>query len=146
MKAVVCTELGDPNLLEIKEVDKPSVSKDEVLVKVEVAGVNFPDALLVQGRYQIVIDPPFIPGNEVCGIVEEIGENVELPLGTKVIGIPPIGGFAEFVVINKNLIIPVNEETVLYAIKSVATMKEGSTKSLLKVIHAITKKAIKKSI
>ena len=109
MKAVVCTKLGDPNLLEIKEVDKPIISKDEVLIKVEVAGVNFPDALLVQGKYQIVIDPPFIPGNEVCGIVEEIGENVDIPVGTKVIGIPPIGGFAEFVSLNKNLVIPVNE-------------------------------------
>ncbi len=109
MKAVVCTKLGDPNLLEIKEVDKPIISKDEVLIKVEVAGVNFPDALLVQGKYQIVIDPPFIPGNEVCGIVEEIGENVDIPVGTKVIGIPPIGGFAEFVSLNKNLVIPINE-------------------------------------
>ena len=41
MKAVVCTKLGEPNLLEIKEVDKPTISKDEVLIKVEVAGVNF---------------------------------------------------------------------------------------------------------
>ena len=57
MKAVVCTKLGEPNLLEIKEVDKPTIGKDEVLIKVEVAGVNFPDALLVQGKYQIVIDP-----------------------------------------------------------------------------------------
>ena len=63
MKAVVCTKLGEPNLLEINEVDKPTIGKDEVLIKVEVAGVNFPDALLVQGKYQIVIDPPFIPGN-----------------------------------------------------------------------------------
>ena len=62
MKAVVCTKLGEPNLLEINEVDKPTIGKDEVLIKVEVAGVNFPDALLVQGKYQIVIDPPFIPG------------------------------------------------------------------------------------
>ena len=108
MKAVVCTKLGEPNLLEIKEVDKPTINKDEVLIKVEVAGVNFPDALLVQGKYQIVIDPPFIPGNEVCGTIEEKGENVDIPLGTKVIGIPPIGGFAEFVTINKNLVIPVN--------------------------------------
>ena len=61
MKAVVCTKLGEPNLLEINDVDKPTIGKDEVLVKVEVAGVNFPDALLVQGKYQIVIDPPFIP-------------------------------------------------------------------------------------
>ena len=108
MKAVVCTKLGEPNLLEIKEVDKPTINKDEVLIKVEVAGVNFPDALLVQGKYQIVIDPPFIPGNEVCGIIKEKGENVDIPVGTKVIGIPPIGGFAEFVTINKNLVIPVN--------------------------------------
>lgn len=108
MKAVVCTKLGEPNLLEVKEVDKPTINKDEVLIKVEVAGVNFPDALLVQGKYQIVIDPPFIPGNEVCGTIEEKGENVDIPLGTKVIGIPPIGGFAEFVTINKNLVIPVN--------------------------------------
>ena len=55
MKAVVCTKLGEPNLLEIKEVDKPTIGKDEVLIKVEVAGVNFPDALLVQGKYQICL-------------------------------------------------------------------------------------------
>ena len=108
LKAVVCTKLGEPKLLEINEIDKPTINKDEVLIKVEVAGVNFPDALLVQGKYQIVIDPPFIPGNEVCGIIEEKGENVDIPVGTKVIGIPPIGGFAEFVTINKNLVIPVN--------------------------------------
>ena len=109
MRAVLCSKLGEPNLLEIKEVEKPTISKDEVLIKVEVAGVNFPDALLVQGKYQIVIDPPFIPGNEVCGIIEDKGENVDLSVGTKVIGIPPIGGFAEFVAINKNLVIPVHE-------------------------------------
>ena len=41
MKAVVCTKLGKPNLLEIKDIDKPTINKDEVLIKVEVAGVNF---------------------------------------------------------------------------------------------------------
>mgnify|MGYP001180369287 CR=1 FL=1 len=141
MKAVVCTKLGEPNLLDIKEVDKPSVSNDEVLIKVEVAGVNFPDALLVQGKYQIVIDPPFIPGNEVCGIIEKKGKNVDLPLGSKVIGIPPIGGFAEFVAINKNLVIPVNKDfsslagaslpinygTSYYALKRRANAQNGES-------------------
>lgn len=141
MKAVVCTKLGEPNLLEIKEADKPTVGKDEVLIKVEVAGVNFPDALLVQGKYQIVIDPPFIPGNEVCGIVEDKGENVNIPVGTKVIGIPPIGGFAEFVAINKNLVIPVSENfsslagaslpinygTSYYALKRRANAQSGES-------------------
>jgi len=141
MKAVVCTKLGEPNLLDIKEVDKPSVSNDEVLIKVEVAGVNFPDALLVQGKYQIVIDPPFIPGNEVCGIIEKKGKNVDLPVGSKVIGIPPIGGFAEFVAINKNLVIPVNKDfsslagaslpinygTSYYALKRRANAQNGES-------------------
>ena len=63
MKSIVCTTLGDPSLLEIKEVSPPSLGDDEVLVKVQAAGVTFPDALLVQGKYQIVIDPPFTPGN-----------------------------------------------------------------------------------
>ena len=141
MKAVVCTKLGEPNLLEINEVDKPTIGKDEVLIKVEVAGVNFPDALLVQGKYQIVIDPPFIPGNEVCGIIEDTGENVDISVGTKVIGIPPIGGFAEFVAINKNLVIPVSENfsslagaslpinygTSYYALKRRANAQSGES-------------------
>ena len=141
MKAVVCTKLGKPNLLEIKDIDKPTINKDEVLIKVEVAGVNFPDALLVQGKYQIVIDPPFIPGNEVCWIIEEKGENVDIPVGTKVIGIPPIGGFAEFVTINKNLVIPVsmnfdslagaslpiNYGTSYYALKRRANAQSGES-------------------
>ena len=76
MKAVVCTKIGDPNLLEIKDIETPKPSKNEVLVKVQAAGVNFPDALMVQGKYQIVMDPPFTPGNEVCGYVEETGDNV----------------------------------------------------------------------
>ena len=74
----------------------------------KVAGVNFPDALLVQGKYQIVIDPPFI---QVMRFVELLKRKVKMLIflwGTKVIGIPPIGGFAEFVTINKNLVIPVN--------------------------------------
>ena len=110
MKAVVCTKIGDPNLLEIKDIETPKPSKNEVLVKVQAAGVNFPDALMVQGKYQIVIDPPFTPGNEICGYVEETGDDVDLKIGTKVIALPPIGGFSEYVSVNKNLVIPVSEK------------------------------------
>ncbi|MDC3122510.1 NADPH:quinone oxidoreductase family protein [Acidimicrobiaceae bacterium] len=110
MKAVVCTKIGDPNLLEIKDIETPKPSKNEVLVKVQAAGVNFPDALMVQGKYQIVMDPPFTPGNEVCGYVEETGDDVDLKIGTKVIALPPIGGFSEYVSVDKNLVIPVTEK------------------------------------
>jgi len=145
MKALLCTELGDPELLNVSEVDIPNLGDDEVLVKVEAAGVNFPDALLVQGKYQIVIDPPFIPGNEICGVVESAGSNVSIPTGTKVIGLPPIGGFSEYVSINKNLIIPVNSDfdvlsgaslpinygTSYYALKRRAKAVSGETVLIL---------------
>jgi len=145
LKALLCTELGDPELLTVSEVDIPNLGDDEVLIKVEAAGVNFPDALLVQGKYQIVIDPPFIPGNEICGVVESAGSNVSIPTGTKVIGLPPIGGFAEYVSINKNLIIPVNSDfdvlsgaslpinygTSYYALKRRAKAVSGETVLIL---------------
>ena len=76
MKAVVCTELGEPSKLKVQEIDLGDVGDNQLLISVEAAGVNFPDALLVQGKYQIVIDPPFIPGNEIAGIVKEVGNNV----------------------------------------------------------------------
>lgn len=141
MKSVVCTKLGDPKLLEIKEVKKPTPSKEEVLIKVEAAGINFPDALLVQGKYQVVLDPPFTPGNEICGLIDEVGEKVNFEIGTKVIGLPEIGGFSEYVAINKNLVIPINSSlssveaaslpinygTSYYALKRRANIKKGET-------------------
>ena len=141
MKAVVCTKLGDPNLLEIKEIEKPKPNKNEVLIDVQAAGVNFPDALMVQGKYQIVMDPPFTPGNEVCGYVEDSGDDVDIENGTKVIALPPIGGFSEYVCVDKNLVIPVSEKvdsmagaslpinygTCYYALKRRANIKESET-------------------
>ena len=141
MRSVICTKLGDPKLLEIKEVKKPAPSKEEVLIKVEAAGINFPDALLVQGKYQVVLDPPFTPGNEICGLIYEVGEKVDFKIGTKVIGLPEIGGFSEYVAINKNLVIPINSSlssveaaslpinygTSYYALKRRANIKKGET-------------------
>lgn len=145
MKSVVCTKLGEPKLLEIKEVDKPIPLDDEVLIKVEAAGVNYPDALLVQGKYQIVVEPPFTPGNEVCGYVDQVGKNVDLKKGTKVIGLPEIGGFSEFVCINKNLVIPISDNinslagaslpinygTTYYALKRRARAASGESLLIL---------------
>ena len=141
MKAVVCTKIGDPNLLEIKEIEKPKPNKNEVLIDVKAAGVNFPDALMVQGKYQSVMEPPFTPGNEVCGYIEDSGDDVDIENGTKVIALPPIGGFSEYVCVDKNLVIPVSEKvdsmagaslpinygTCYYALKRRANIKEGET-------------------
>ena len=145
MKSVVCTKLGDPKLLEIKEVDIPNPHDDEVLIKVDAAGVNYPDALLVQGKYQVVVEPPFTPGNEVCGYIEQVGKDVDLKKGMKVIGLPEIGGFSEYVCINKKLVIPIsnninslagaslpiNYGTTYYALKRRAKAKSGESLLIL---------------
>ncbi|MDA9637185.1 NADPH:quinone oxidoreductase family protein [bacterium] len=145
MKSVVCTKLGEPKLLEIKEVDIPNPLDDEVLIKVDAAGVNYPDALLVQGKYQVVVEPPFTPGNEVCGYVEQVGKYVDLKKGMKVIGLPEIGGFSEYVCINKKLVIPIsnninslagaslpiNYGTTYYALKRRAKAKSGESLLIL---------------
>jgi NADPH2:quinone reductase len=145
MKAVICTELGHPKLLEIKDVEIPKPSEDEVLIKVEAAGVNYPDALLVQGKYQIVVNPPFTPGNEVCGYIEKVGKNVNLTKGMKVIGLPEIGGLSEYVSVNKNLVIPISDKitslagaslpinygTSYYALKRRAQVSKGESLLIL---------------
>ena len=145
MKSVVCTKLGDPKLLEIKEVGIPNPHDNEVLIKVDAAGVNYPDALLVQGKYQVVVEPPFTPGNEVCGYVEQVGKNVDLKKGMKVIGLPEIGGFSEYVCINKNLVIPISDNinslagaslpinygTTYYALKRRAKATRGESLLIL---------------
>jgi len=145
MKAVICTELGHPKLLEIKDVEIPKPSEDEVLIKVEAAGVNYPDALLVQGKYQIVVNPPFTPGNEVCGYIAKVGKNVNLTKGMKVIGLPEIGGLSEYVSVNKNLVIPISDKitslagaslpinygTSYYALKRRAQASKGESLLIL---------------
>jgi len=58
MKAVLCEEYGTAETLQFKEVDDPVVGKGQLLIDVKAAGCNFPDALVIQGKYQIKVPPP----------------------------------------------------------------------------------------
>ena len=96
MKALVCREYGPPEKLVIEECPDPVPGKGEVLVDIKAAGINFPDVLVIAGKYQVKVPPPFVPGNEVAGIVEAVGEGVaRVKPGDRVIATPPSGGFAE---------------------------------------------------
>ena len=96
MKALVCNELGPTDKLTLEERPTPAPGKGEILVDVKAAGVNFPDVLTVQGKYQFKPDLPFVPGVEVAGIVAEVGEGVtSRKVGDRVISTLPIGGFSE---------------------------------------------------
>jgi NADPH2:quinone reductase len=99
VKAIVCTRHGPPEALELLEVDAPSPGTDDVLIEVEAAGVNFPDTLIIEGRYQFRPEPPFSPGAEIAGRVLAVGAAVEgLAKGDPVIATLTWGGYAEQVV------------------------------------------------
>ena len=73
MKAIVCNNFGPIRNIEYKDVDEPNLDENSILIKVSSVGVNFPDGLLVQGKYQLKPETPFIPGMEVAGEVIDIG-------------------------------------------------------------------------
>jgi NADPH2:quinone reductase len=98
MKAVQCVEWGPPEKLVVADIEIPEPKPGEVRVRVAAAGVNFPDALIVQKKYQVQPPLPFTPGTEVAGSIDKVGEGVgRLKPGDRVIAFVGIGGFAEYV-------------------------------------------------
>ncbi len=95
MRAVVCTSFAPLDQLVIEERSSTPLAAGQVRVRVTAAGVNFVDALLVQGLYQIKPPLPFVPGGETVGIVTELGEGVTShSLGDRVLITSGFGGFA----------------------------------------------------
>jgi len=76
MRAVVCRTLGEPEELDVIERDSAPCGPGQVRIRVWAAGVNYVDALFVQGRYQIKPPLPFVPGSELAGEITEIGSDV----------------------------------------------------------------------
>src|SRR3954464_3243523 len=96
MKAVLCKEWGLPGKLVVEDVPSPTPGSGQVVISVKACGVNFPDTLIIQGKYQLKPDMPFTPGSEIAGIVKEVGEGVEhVQVGERVIAFTGVGGFAE---------------------------------------------------
>jgi NADPH2:quinone reductase len=96
MRAIQVRELGDPRALTVSEVAAPAPGAGEVAIAVHAAGVNFPDALMVLGKYQTKPPLPFVLGVEVAGVVTAVGEGVgDLRVGDRVAALPKTGGFAE---------------------------------------------------
>lgn len=107
MKAVLCTELGPAEKLSVQEVDDPKATPGHVVVDVKAAGLNFPDTLIIVGKYQVRPDLPFTPGGEGAGIVSEVGEGVtHLKPGDKVIFMTQTGAFAEKTIVPAITTIP----------------------------------------
>jgi NADPH:quinone reductase len=110
MRAWQVQENGEPeDVLTLVDREVPTPGPGEVLVRVSAAPVNFPDALLCRGTYQVRPPLPFTPGVELCGEVVELGEGVEGPVvGDRVIGSPdlPIGAFGELTIMSAKAALP----------------------------------------
>jgi NADPH2:quinone reductase len=110
MKALVCNEYGAPENLEITVIDDPVPGDGEVLVNVRAAGINFPDLLVIGGKYQVKTPPPFVPGSEASGVVLATGEGVtRFASGDRVIVTPALGAFAEQCVVPERFCMPLPE-------------------------------------
>ena len=107
MKALICSQYGPPENLSVQDLPDPQPAAGEVLVRVRAAGVNFPDALIVQNLYQFKPTPPFSPGGEAAGEVLAVGAGVSrFKAGDKVIALTIWGGFAEQIVAKQEQLIP----------------------------------------
>ena len=142
MKAVVCTHFGLPDTLQVLDIPTPVPSSKQVLIAVEACGVNFPDVLIIQNKYQFTPVLPFSPGGEVAGSIVELGDEVQgLELGQRVLALCGWGGFAEKVAVDSDRVFPIPQSlsaevaaTTLYtygtsyhALKDRAQLQAGET-------------------
>lgn len=103
MRAVRCNQYGLPETLVVEEIPSPVPQAGEVLVSVKAAGVNFPDSLIIQNKYQIKPSLPFSPGGELAGVIKAVGEGVtRYSVGQSVIGFTGFGAFAEEAIVQQD--------------------------------------------
>jgi NADPH:quinone reductase len=138
MRAIVCRAYGPPEDLVLDDVPEPVPGPGQLLVRVYAAAVNFPDVLFIEGKYQVKIPPPFIPGNEIAGEVISAGDRASLRPGQRVAG-TTFGAFAEQALLEASqaTLMPdeadfasaaafgVTYRTAYHALRSTAAVTEG---------------------
>jgi NADPH2:quinone reductase len=139
MRAVICHTYGPPEDLVVDDVPDPTPGPGQLVVQVRAAAVNFPDVLLIAGKYQVKIPVPFTPGSELAGEVVAAGSGAPFRLGDRVFGSTPTGAFAELALLDAHAVsaIPdgadfaaaaafgVTYRTAYHALRSVAQVAEG---------------------
>lgn len=139
MRAVVCRRYGPPEELVVDEVPDPIPGPGELVVRVRAAAVNFPDVLMIGGKYQVQIPVPFTPGSELAGEVTGVGDGVTLSPGERVTGAAFVGAFAEQALLRAEAVsvmplgvdyasaagFGVTYRTAYHALRSVAQVAEG---------------------
>ena len=134
MKAVLCKEYGPPEKLVYEDTTRPDVGPTDVRIRVRAAGVNFPDLLIIENKYQFKPPLPFAPGGEVAGDVIEVGAEVtDFSGGDRVIGMCGWNGFAEEVVISRDRVVRM-PDGMPYEVGTVLPTTYGTT------VHALVQR------
>lgn len=108
MRAAICPVYGPPEVVRVEQSPSPDLTDGQVRVQVAAAAVNFPDVLLVAGRYQVKVPPPFVPGSEFAGVITETcGDRRDFAVGDRVTGTGMFGAFAEQVCIGTGGLAPI---------------------------------------
>lgn len=146
MKAVVCKAWGLPDSLVVDELADPVPGPGQVVLDVKAAGVNFPDVLIIQGKYQFRPELPFTPGSELAGVVSAVGPGVErIALGDRMIAFTAQGAFAQKIAVPAQALMPMppgmdfdtaaaitlTYGTSHHAVVDRAALKEGETMLVL---------------
>src|SRR6516162_9270954 len=127
MKALLCTHYGPPEEMELRELPSPKPGKNQVVVSVKACGVNFPDVLMIQDKYQFRPALPFPPGGEVAGTVKAVGDGVsEVRVGDRVCVSMGHGGFAAEVLADARRCIRV-PDNVDFAVASAFIVTYGTS-------------------
>jgi len=140
MKALLCHQFGLPEDLKIQEAEIPIIQPNQILIEVKACGVNFPDSLIIQNKYQFKPELPFAPGGEVSGLAVEVGDEIKhIQKGDKVFALTGWGGFAEYVAADGHKCLPMPKDmdfitgattmytcgTSLHALKQRGQLQEG---------------------
>ena len=142
MKAVLCKAFGPADTLVIEDTNSPHIKKNEVLLDVHAAGINFPDTLIIEGKYQFKPPFPFSPGGEAAGVISAVGENVShLNVGDRVMALTGWGSCAEQIAVPAYNILPMPDAmdfttaaafsmtygTAMHALKQRGALQAGET-------------------
>jgi NADPH2:quinone reductase len=142
MKAVLCKAFGSADTLVLEDIASPTIKSNEILLDVHAAGVNFPDTLIIEGKYQFKPPFPFSPGGEAAGVVAAVGEKVKaFKPGDRVMALTGWGAFAEQVAVPGYNALPIPQSmdfrtaaafsmtygTAIHALKQRASLQGGET-------------------
>lgn len=112
MRALLCKQHGIPDTLELSDIPVPEPGKGEVRIAMAACGINFPDVLMVAGKYQMQPPLPFAPGAEIAGKIDALGDGVTgLSIGDQVAALPGHGGLQEYCCCSAKLVAPLPSGT-----------------------------------